>query len=143
MALQDGVNGSHGVNGVNGLNGDVAAFEPAQYPPFPADLPILDMQTISLAKILKDDGTEKARMLDICKSNGFFYIDFSNTPAAAMVDQAERIGKLAQETFALPVEEKSKFPFQPGTIFGSVLQPSAGTLRAAFTDTGTVIREKV
>ena len=119
---------SNGVNGVNGHHHQTqevergfncAKFDPQGYPPFPSDVdPTLELQTISLAKIEANDEDEKARMLDICKNHGFFYCDFSGTDTAVISEEAENVARLAERSFALPREEKTKYPYQPGTIFG-------------------------
>ena len=118
MAIQNGVNGVNGINGTHHTR-SIAAFDPPSYPPFPSDTkPTLVLDNISLSKILLEDAAEKSRMLDICKAHGFFYLDFSDTDVASIVDESNQVGKLAETTFALPAEEKERFPYQPGTIFG-------------------------
>ena len=118
MAIQKEV---HEVNGVNGIHPtrNIAAFDPSSYPPFPSDTkPALVLEIISLSKILSDDEVEKARMLDICKAHGFFYLDFSNTNMASIADESIQVAKLAENSFSLSADEKERFPYQPGTIFG-------------------------
>ena len=101
---------------VNGHN--IAAFEPSSYPPFPDPEPTIELETISLAKIQEEDQSEFLRLLRICKTHGFFYLDFSNTSAKSIVEEGDQLARLAEHAFALPLGEKERFPYQPGTIFG-------------------------
>ena len=113
----NGVNGDHSQGTEQGTN--IAKFDPQNYPPFPGDVdPTLELQTISLAKIQANDEDEKARMFEVCKNHGFFYCDFSGTDMAVISKEAEEVADLAERSFALPKEEKTKYPYQPGTIFG-------------------------
>lgn len=96
----------------------IAAFKPSNYPPFPDPQPTLELETISLAKIHQKDQSELSRLLDLCKAHGFFYLDFSATSSSRIGEQGEQLAKLAEQTFALPLEEKERFPYQPGTMNG-------------------------
>ena len=95
-------------------------FQPSQYPPFPDGLPEIELQTISLAKLQDEVNrqVEEARLLEICKTYGFFYLDFSGTKVAHLPKDADHFAKLAEEVFSLAVEEKLKYSFQKGTILG-------------------------
>lgn len=46
------------------------------YPvPFPTDVPIAQIEKISLNKLLKRDEAEEQRMFSVCTGSGFFYLD--------------------------------------------------------------------
>lgn len=96
-------------------------FTPEQYPPFPPDLqPYVELQTIKLAAIAARAPCESARLLAVCKKAGFFYLDLSDTDASNLIADAEAIGRLSEELFKLPIEEKMKYPFgrKPYSILG-------------------------
>lgn len=96
-------------------------FTPDLYPPFPPDLqPCAELQTIKLAAIAARVPCESARLLAVCKTRGFFYLNLSDTDASSLVEDAEAIGQLSEELFKLPIEEKVKYPFgrKPYSILG-------------------------
>ncbi|EHK97192.1 hypothetical protein M7I_7076 [Glarea lozoyensis 74030] len=46
------------------------------YPvPFPDDVPIAKLETISLNKLLSNNEVEAQRLFNVCKGSGFFYLD--------------------------------------------------------------------
>ena len=100
------------------LTAIVATFEPSSYPPFPHPKPTIELETISLAKIQEQDQSEFLRLLRICKTHGFFYLNFSNISAKGIVEEGVQLARLAEGTFARPLPEKQRFLYQPGTIFG-------------------------
>ncbi|KAK8001541.1 Clavaminate synthase-like protein [Apiospora marii] len=91
-------------------------FNPSQYPPFPSGLPTL----------LARDPEEQARVFEICKGRGFFYLDLAGSPAGdTLVQGADAIARAGERTFALPVEEKMGYLMgaagpagQPRQLFG-------------------------
>lgn len=96
-------------------------FTPNLYPTFPTSAqPCADLQTISLAAIKAGDESEQARLLAICKDQGFFYLDVSNSTAQYLAQDAENIGHLSEDLFKLPVQEKMKYPWgrKPYSLLG-------------------------
>ena len=94
-------------------------FVPSDYPPFPNDLKTIELQTISLQKIQDADAAEQDRMFEACKSWGFFYLDLSQSEQGETIAQgAEDVARVAESVMALPLEEKRKYPFANGDIFG-------------------------
>ena len=51
---------------------NVQDFYPA---PFPEDVPTIELEKISLCKLLNGDEAEAKRVFNICTSTGFFYLD--------------------------------------------------------------------
>lgn len=96
-------------------------FVPEDYPPFPADLKTIDLQTISLQKIQNADSAEQDRMFAACKNWGFFYLDLTQSDQGELISQgAAQVARVAEGVMALPLEEKEQYPFTDGNIFGYV-----------------------
>lgn len=84
-------------------------FVPEFYPPLPDDLPTIELETISLAKLERGDQDEQDHLFDICKDRGFFYLDFTDSSAASLPSDGEEIVRVAEEIFKLPLEEKKQY----------------------------------
>jgi len=96
-------------------------FTPRSYPPFPVgNERCVQLETFSLAKLGSGNESEQARLLEVCKTRGFFYLNFEDTHAQSLSAEAEEIGRLAEQVFKLPHEEKVKYAFGSSstTIFG-------------------------
>ncbi|RMZ82569.1 hypothetical protein DV738_g1476, partial [Chaetothyriales sp. CBS 135597] len=81
------------------------------YPvPFPEGLPTIDLQSISLSKLLNDDENEAHRLFDICTHEGFCYVDLTDHPKGLkLLDDAHQVHKAGAEAFKTPMAEKYKF----------------------------------
>lgn len=101
---------------------DSTEFVPQLYPPFPEDTnPLIHLSTISLSKLLAGSDAEQARLFEICRTQGFFYLDFSGTKSEFLVKEAEAIGRLSETVFKLPLGEKQdKEPKKPFSLLGFV-----------------------
>lgn len=85
-------------------------FTPDAYPEFPAGLPTVELETISLRKLLDGNAAEQDRLFAVCRGRGFFYLELAGTdPGAALTQGAEDLARLGAEVFALPLEEKMKY----------------------------------
>ncbi|GAW23822.1 hypothetical protein ANO14919_133990 [Xylariales sp. No.14919] len=95
-------------------------FTPDQYPDFPAGFPTIELETISLAKLLIDqDAAEQDRVFAICKGRGFFYLDLAGCDAGATIAEgADRVAATAEDVFGLPLDEKMSYRIQGGALFG-------------------------
>lgn len=62
----------------------VSDFYPA---PFPEDVPTIQLEKISLSKLLNGDEAEASRVFDICTSTGFFYLDMLDHPTGRQLWQ--------------------------------------------------------
>lgn len=98
-------------------------------PPFPSDVPTVPLLRLSLRKLLRSDRDETARLWDACTTLGFFYLDLRdatgdvNTEAPVnggrFLEDADKLFDVADEFYALPVEEKEKYDFKDrGSYFG-------------------------
>ncbi|KAK0737643.1 hypothetical protein B0T21DRAFT_169356 [Apiosordaria backusii] len=101
---------------------------PSSNPPFPPNLPLAPLTTISHSKLLSNDSIESSKLLSACKNQGFFHLDLRTTPqGATLLSQSSQLYNLAQSLFALPLETKQQFALQKGvSLFG---YKPAGTVK--------------
>ncbi|PVH96967.1 Clavaminate synthase-like protein [Periconia macrospinosa] len=98
---------------------DNVEFIPSRYPPFPDGLKTTHLETISLAKIQIGDGAEQDRMFEACKTWGFFYLHLLDSDQGRMLyEGSENIARASEHVFALPLEEKAKYPPHKNDTFG-------------------------
>lgn len=96
-------------------------FTPEEYPPFPDGLPTVELQTIPLEQLLNGNAAEQERVFDVCKGRGFFYLDLRGSETGdILLTGAERIARVGEEIFELPLGEKMKCQLGQGgrTLFG-------------------------
>ena len=96
-------------------------FTPAKYPPFPDGLPTVELQTISLNKLLQGNPEEQSRVFEQCKGRGFFYLDLTDSDTGRSITAgAEQIARVGEETFDLSLDEKQKYNMggKGRTLFG-------------------------
>lgn len=101
---------------------DSAELTPRLYPPFPLGTePVAHLDTFSLAKLQSNDSAEHARLFKTCQTQGFFYLDFIDTPMETLPQDAEVIRRLSEEVFKLPISEKMRYKLtsqKPNSILG-------------------------
>jgi isopenicillin N synthase-like dioxygenase len=96
-------------------------FTPDLYPPFPSspDFPTVELQTISLQKLLDHDPTEETRVFDACKGRGFFYLELAGPEEGeTILNGSEEIARVGERFMALPTDEKMKFTPNKKELFG-------------------------
>lgn len=96
-------------------------FTPELYPPFPDDpqFPPAKLQTTSLRKLLEEDTLEQDRVFEACKSRGFFYLDLTGCESGeTILRDADKLARVAEQTFTLPLEEKQKYKPLPKSQWG-------------------------
>ncbi|KAI0871649.1 hypothetical protein GGS24DRAFT_53563 [Hypoxylon argillaceum] len=110
--------------------------DPASHPEFPAGFPAVALETISLAKLLVDrDAAEEERVFAACKGRGFFYLELAGCEAGDVVARgAGEAAAVAEDVFALPLEEKLVYQFDRGSgsldgykTAGATLADKSGT----------------
>lgn len=135
--VADGVytNGNH----VNGLS----------LPPFPDDVPTAPLLKLSLAKLQQHDPEEIKRLTRACEDLGFFYLDLRGT-GDAVLEEASRLFDLAEDLYALPLEERQKYDFMhKGSYFGykgygaNVVDRSGRTDRNEFYNVSIVVLSSI
>ena len=89
------------------------------YPPFPADVPTIQLDRLSLSKLKAGERTESARLFGACKS-GFFLLDLQDhVDGQRLIETVEPVFGLAEDVFNLDLSEKKQYAFQPGqAIYG-------------------------
>jgi isopenicillin N synthase-like dioxygenase len=98
-------------------------FTPDQYPPFPdnSEFPSVELQTISLQKLIDHDTTEEDRVFEACKGRGFFYLELAGPEAGeTILKDSENIARVGERFMALSTEEKMRFTPNKKELFGSV-----------------------
>ncbi|KAI0532711.1 hypothetical protein GGR58DRAFT_522543 [Xylaria digitata] len=112
-------------------------FTPDQYPDFPDGFPTIELETISLAKLLIDDDiVEQDRVFEICKGRGFFYLDLAGCEAGAtIVKGANQAAAAAEDVFKLPLDEKMTYRLQGGSLDGYKATGETHTDKAGTKDT--------
>ncbi|KAK0274733.1 hypothetical protein LTR91_005778 [Friedmanniomyces endolithicus] len=97
-------------------------FHPDRFPPFPNDpqqFPTVNLETISLHKLESNDPTEQERAFQAFKGRGFVYLELAGTDNGdTILRAADEVARAAEQTFALPLDEKLRF--KPGNreLFG-------------------------
>jgi len=79
--------------------------------PFPEDVPIAQLEKISLCKLFNGDEAEAERIFNTCKTTGFFYLDLLDHAIGRQIwRSACNIGRFGQDRFsAISMEEKLKY----------------------------------
>jgi hypothetical protein len=70
----------------------------------PSNIPVAELQTISLQSLKRGDTLEEARLFQACREDGFFYLDLHNVNG--LLDSVQEIYRLDEDIHALPDEEK-------------------------------------
>ncbi|XXG95200.1 hypothetical protein Hte_001460 [Hypoxylon texense] len=110
-------------------------FTPNLYPPFPEDIPTVDLQTIALSKLLDGDAAEQDRVFEACVGRGFFYLDLSGCSAGSTIlSGADQIARVGERVFRLPLSEKMRYK-QGKQLFGYKYAGSSVTDKAGTPDT--------
>jgi isopenicillin N synthase-like dioxygenase len=98
----------------------IAPRSHSELPPFPDGLPLAPIARISHQKLLQSDRTETARVLEACRTHGFFYLDLTEDDTGrTLLEYSEDLLSLAYRSFDRPVEEKRKYALLKGVnLFG-------------------------
>ena len=76
-------------------------------PPFPDNLPIAEIPSISYKKMLEGDVPEIGKLLAAVRTVGFFRLDLRDSGMGqALLKSANTMFQLSAETFALPFSKK-------------------------------------
>lgn len=94
-------------------------FTPDLYPPFPNELPAVELVTLSLKKLTDNDETEENRAFEAFKTRGFAYLDLLGTEDGdTIVKGADDICRVAEQIFRLDTDEKRKYLPGNKELFG-------------------------
>ncbi|KAG6029816.1 hypothetical protein E4U41_000266 [Claviceps citrina] len=67
------------------------------------------LQSISLAGLLAGEQLATHDLVEACKLNGFFYLDFRDRSTRHLLELVDELAVIGREVFALPLEEKEKY----------------------------------
>ena len=87
------------------------------YPaPFPENVPIANLEKISLNKLLTDDEVEAQKLFEVCTSTGFFYLDMMDHPKGRkMWEDACIACRLGMDVLPnVPMQEKKLYKARAG-----------------------------
>ncbi|KAL9115107.1 MAG: hypothetical protein Q9227_000901 [Pyrenula ochraceoflavens] len=93
-------------------------------PPFPDGLLEVPLRQLSLGKLERKDEAEAARLVDACRTTGFFYLDLSDdkedsTLGKQLLQDADDLVDTAKQGFRLPTEEKQRYELsKTQSLFG-------------------------
>ena len=92
----------------------------SELPPFPSDVPTAPIARISLSKILDNDPSESAAVLEACRNQGFFYLDLrSISQGENLIQESEDLLRLSYEVFGRPYDYKNEHALIKGvSLFG-------------------------
>ena len=89
----------------------------AKVPPFPNDVPTVELQRLELRKLLSGDETESKALFESCAGLGFFLLDLRGcSDGETLLKETEAGFNISQEFYALSEEEKASFPLLPGNL---------------------------
>jgi len=81
--------------------------------PFPDNVPAMELQKISLGRLLNNDEAESKRVFDICTTTGFFYLDMLDHAVGRQMWQiACNIHQIGRDCFSKTTVE-DKFKYKP------------------------------
>lgn len=110
-------------------------FTPNLYPPFPEDVPTVELQTITLSKLLEGDVVEKDRVFKQCVGRGFFYLALDGCETGETILRgADQIALTGERVFKLPLEEKMQYKMVK-TLFGYKFAGATKTDKSGTPDT--------
>ena len=92
---------------------------PPPFPDFPADIPLISTETLSLSRLLSNDDAERKKLFSICSSSGIFVLDMADTKQGEkLMQEVDEIFHLSEAIFALDLEVKRKYAMLNGTVLG-------------------------
>ncbi|KAI0892065.1 putative oxidoreductase [Annulohypoxylon nitens] len=110
-------------------------FTPDLYPPFPEDVPTVELQTITLSKLLEGDVAENDRVFKQCVGRGFFYLALDGCETGETILRgADQIALTGERVFKLPLEEKMQYKMVK-TLFGYKFAGATKTDKSGTPDT--------
>lgn len=82
----------------------------ADIPPFPEDVPVISMNTVSLASLRLGEGTAAESMLAACQDLGFFFLDLrGDSLGEAMIEEIDQLFDAGRDIINLPENVKEQY----------------------------------
>ncbi len=91
----------------------------ASFPPFPENLPVAPLVTVSLQKLLGSPSSpEHEHLFDTAKHLGFFYLDMRKTDVGEqLLAEGNNLFDVMTELFSMPLDELQNYNFGAQNIF--------------------------
>ena len=91
-----------------------------KYPPFPSDVPVVDLKCLSFTKLLANDASESEKLFQASQETGFFLIDLKGSEKGeAMLKHAKTAFDFNEQIHQIEKDEMAKYAFKPPTnLFG-------------------------
>ena len=87
-------------------------------PPFPDDVPIVNMSTISLARLNSGDVASSKGLIEACRELGFFLLDLTGDRLGeTLTQEIDQLFVVIKEIMNLPEEVKEKYLHDPPRSF--------------------------
>lgn len=92
----------------------------ARNPPFPSDVPVVQLECLSFTKLLANDAAECQRLFQTCQYIGFFLVNLRGSDEGeTMLKHAERAFDLTEQIHRVDQDTLKKYSFKPPTdLFG-------------------------
>ena len=88
-------------------------------PPFPDNVPVVNLTHISSLKLQTGDVTEVDHLFQACKRWGFFLLDLRDTvQGSTLLGLADQVLEIGKNVFDLELEEKKKYRMTKGSFDG-------------------------
>ncbi|TGJ81741.1 hypothetical protein E0Z10_g7009 [Xylaria hypoxylon] len=79
-------------------------------PPFPEDVPVADMRTISLSNLRLGDKVTIETLMTSCQELGFFMLDLQgDATGGLMIEETGQLFEISKALMSLPEEEKYRY----------------------------------
>lgn len=94
-------------------------FTSDSIPDFPSDVPIAELDTISLQTLLESDPAESLKLYEACRASGFFLLNLQGSEEGSeLLDGISSLFGLGEKLYDMPLDEKMQYALRPGTAFG-------------------------
>ncbi|KAL8947580.1 MAG: hypothetical protein Q9222_006158, partial [Ikaeria aurantiellina] len=89
-------------------------------PPFPSDVPVIDLERLGFAKLLANDHNESQKLFEACRETGFFLIDLRGCDEGkTMLKHAETAFNLSEKIHKIDEDELKRYNYNPpADLFG-------------------------
>ncbi|KAL8888830.1 MAG: hypothetical protein Q9192_006113 [Flavoplaca navasiana] len=100
----------------------------ARNPPFPSDVPVIELECLSFTKLLANDAAECQRLFQACQYIGFFLVNLRGSDEGeTMLKHAERAFDLTEQIHRVDQDTLKRYSFKPpADLFG---YKSAGDMK--------------
>ena len=97
----------------------------ARYPPFPSEVPSIDLKCLSFTKLLNNDAIESKKLFEASQDTGFFLIDLKGSKdGETMLEHARTAFELNKKIHDLEQAELKQYAFKPPTdLYGYMMCP--------------------